>query len=98
MFLEKKLSIKGLVLNVQNVEAFTNKEGKTSDPSIRLYFNSLSNNGKLEVFSIKIKEVELEDKSIMDLMGKVVSISNVQEVGFDTKYYSCLKDDIKLSK
>ena len=63
MFLEKKLTIKGQVLNVQQMESFTNKEsGKVSEPSLRLYFNSLSNNGKIEVFSVKIKEVDIEDK------------------------------------
>ena len=98
MFLEKKLTIKGQVLNVQQVEAFTNKEGKTSEPSIRLYFNSLTNNGKLEVFTIKIKECDIEDKDLLGLQGKTVLISDVQEVGFDVKYYNCLKENVKTLK
>ncbi len=99
MFMEKKLSIVGTVIEVQQVKEYTNKEtGKTTPQSIRLYFNMLEN-GRPNIFSIKVKEItDIEDQDLLGLVSKKVQIDNVEEVGFKEKYYSCFKTDIGIIK
>lgn len=98
--MKKILNVVGSVIDITTHKEYTNDKGKTTPQHIKLHFLFKENdNRKSEVFTVKVMDTDLEDKTILGLLNKMVRIEDIVIKGSgDFAAYECSKNDITTTK